>query len=215
MIASAERVHRFASEDLDRMVAAGVLRPDDRVELILGVLYDLSPRRSRHTAAVHKMLDALRAAYSDVGAHVRVQSPLRLAGDSQPEPDLAVVSGAIDDSIDSHPTSAVLVVEVADSSLRLDRVQKASMYATSGVPDYWILNLVDDCLETYTTPVVGATCAAHRLRPRGCGRRPWLGRFRPRVPRGGRSPASTARVSGVGHGAVPSPRVLRFARRLR
>ena len=86
------------------MVAAGVLRPDDRVELILGVLYDLSPRRSRHTAAVHKMLDALRAAYSDVGAHVRVQSPLRLGGDSQPEPDLAVVSGAIDDSIDSHPT---------------------------------------------------------------------------------------------------------------
>ena len=71
---------------------------------------------------------------------------------SEPEPDIAVVRGRIEDYRDAHPTSPVLVVEVADSSLARDRGRKGSLYARAGVPDYWIVNLTDGVLEIYRDP---------------------------------------------------------------
>jgi Uma2 family endonuclease len=81
-----------------------------------------------------------------------VQAPLALDEESAPEPDLAVVRGTWADYRDAHPTSAALLVEVADSSLLFDRDQKGSLYARARVVDYWIINLVDRLLEIYRDP---------------------------------------------------------------
>ena len=95
--------------------------------------------------------EALRAAFAR-GHDVRVQLPIALDLHSEPEPDLSVVAGSVRDYEDQHPTSAVLVVEVADTSLRIDRTTKAALYAHAGVPDYWIVNLADRVLEIHRDP---------------------------------------------------------------
>jgi len=81
-----------------------------------------------------------------------VQLPLALGPYSEPEPDVAVVEGTIDDYVEAHPSTAVLVVEVADASLQFDRTRKAALYARAGIPDYWIVNLLDGVLEVHRQP---------------------------------------------------------------
>jgi hypothetical protein len=82
-----------------------------------------------------------------------MQGPLALDPDSEPEPDVAVVSGAPEDYSRAHPSRAALAVEIADSSLGADREYKGSLYARAGLADYWIVNLVDRVLEVYREPV--------------------------------------------------------------
>jgi len=84
---------------------------------------------------------------------VRTEGPIGLDDDSEPEPDVAVVPGAPDDYAHAHPSRPVLTVEVAESSLALDRQRKGSLYARAGLPDYWVLNLIDRVLEVYREPV--------------------------------------------------------------
>ena len=86
------------------------------------------------------------------GLHVRSQLPLNLTVDSEPEPDVALVTGEPRDHVDSHPESALLIVEVSDSSLASDRERKHRAYARAGIPEYWILDLVHGCLEVHTDP---------------------------------------------------------------
>jgi Uma2 family endonuclease len=95
--------------------------------------------------------EVVRAIFAD-GWLVRVQLPLALDDISEPEPDVAVVPGTARDYRRIHPSEAVLVVEVADTSLRLDRKRKASAYARVGIADYWIVNLVDGVLEVHRQP---------------------------------------------------------------
>jgi Uma2 family endonuclease len=101
------------------------------------------------------------------GFHLRVQLPLALDPDSAPEPDLAIVAGSVRAYRVTHPTSASLVVEVADSSLAFDRSWKASIYARAGIADYWIVNLVDRLLEVYRDPAAdSATPLGYAYRQR-------------------------------------------------
>src|SRR5206468_772316 len=95
--------------------------------------------------------EALRAA---VGPefHVRTQGPLALGTASEPEPDIAIVGGKVRDYRDHHPASAVLIVEIADSSLIYDREDKGSLYARFGIPEYWIINLPEGVIEVYRDP---------------------------------------------------------------
>lgn len=86
-------------------------------------------------------------------SHVRVQLPLALGSDSEPEPDVAVVSGTARDYRNGHPQTALLVVEIADASLAYDREVKGSLYARAGMPEYWLVKLVDSCVEVYRDPV--------------------------------------------------------------
>ena len=86
------------------------------------------------------------------GFDIRAQLPLRLGAQSLPEPDVAVVRGAPRDYLKAHPRTAELVVEVADSSLDIDRGRKLRLYAREGISEYWIINLVDDCVETHRQP---------------------------------------------------------------
>ena len=89
---------------------------------------------------------------SGAGWHVRGQSPIALDDESEPEPDIAVVSGSRRDYAAAHPAQPVLLVEVADSSLSFDRHRKGSLYARARVPEYWIVNLIDRALEIHRNP---------------------------------------------------------------
>ena len=135
------------------MIEAGVLTPEKRVELIDGEILAMTPQGSAHATAVSLVQEALRAAFGSQ-VYVRVQLPLAFGSDSEPEPDVAVVAGSVRDYRDAHPQSALLVVEVADATLAYDRDRKGSLYARAGVPEYWIANLAETCIEVHRDPIV-------------------------------------------------------------
>jgi Uma2 family endonuclease len=120
-----------------------------RVELIGGRVVKMPPMKNAHVIGVSLAEDALRAAFG-AGHWVRTQAPLNLTRTSAPEPDVAVVAGRPRDYTD-HPTTALLVVEVSDTTLAHDR-RKARLYARAGIADYWILNLVAGQLEVHRQP---------------------------------------------------------------
>ena len=141
---------RWTRAEYGRMVEVGLLTEDDRVELVDGEILTMSPHNGPHATAIGLAHEALRAVFAELG-HVRVQLPLALDAMSEPEPDFAVVAGGLRDYLDHHPDSALLVVEVADSTLSFAR-RKGGLYARAGVPEYWIVNLVDPCLEVHRAP---------------------------------------------------------------
>jgi Uma2 family endonuclease len=152
-MAVAVEVHRWTQKEYERMAAEGLFSPDARVELIDGIVYDRTQQNGPHASAVHRGLKVLEKAFPD--HYIRVQSPLALTEDGEPEPDLAVVPGAIDDYDESHPSTALLVVEVADHSLSHDRSVKIPLYARSGIPEAWLQNLKRKTLEVYRDPMDG------------------------------------------------------------
>jgi Uma2 family endonuclease len=141
---------RWTLDDFSRMTELGLFR-GRRVHLLGGVLFEMGHQGPLHFAAIRLVELALAAAFGPA-YWVRTQGPLLLNRDTDPEPDVSVVRGGPRDYPD-HPTSALLVVEVSDSSLRHDRATKASLYASAGIADYWIVNLVDRCLEVRRGPV--------------------------------------------------------------
>jgi Uma2 family endonuclease len=148
-------VHRWTRKEYERAAYAGAFG-DRRVELLDGVVYDMTAQHSPHAAGVQKTRRALEQAFPPSDYDIRVQMPLLLGRYSMPEPDLAVVPGEPDDYVKSHPRSALLVVEVADSSQHHDRVRKVEIYARSGIHEYWIANLAHDFIEVYREPVRGS-----------------------------------------------------------
>jgi Uma2 family endonuclease len=123
---------------------------DRHVELIDGVLYELSTNPPHETAVCLTRI-ALIAIFVP-GHTVRDQKTLDLGRRYQPLPDVAVVIGDPRDYAIKHPTTAVLLVEIADSTLRHDRVVKGHRYARAGIAEYWIVNLIDRQLEIYRRP---------------------------------------------------------------
>jgi Uma2 family endonuclease len=121
-----------------------------RVELIQGDIMVLSPQKFSHYSSVDRVCEVLRDHFG-VGYWVRPQAPMGFGAFSEPEPDVSVVLGRREDYTE-HPTAAILLVEVSDSTLSYDRNRKASLYATAGVADYWIVNLVDGQVEVYRQP---------------------------------------------------------------
>ncbi len=146
------------------MVSGGVFHPEDKLELIDGEIYDVSPQSSRHATAIRLAEDALRRAYGS-GCDVRVQLPAALDGSSEPEPDVAVVEGGPRDYRDAHPTTALLTIEVSDTSLAFDRSTKQATYARNGIPEYWIVNLIDRQVEVYRQPEGGGYTEVSKLTP--------------------------------------------------
>ena len=121
-----------------------------RVELIDGDLIEMPPQKEPHALGITLADAALRKIFGS-GYTFRPQMPLSLSSGNEPEPDLAIVRGR-PRSIRRHPRSAELVIEVADSTLRFDRVTKGSLYAAYKIADYWIVNLVDNQLEVRREP---------------------------------------------------------------
>ena len=153
MAISSPRIKRWTRVEYERLVDLGAFLPGDRLELVGGHLLVREPQGGPHFTAVGLVEDALRAAFGS-GWTVRGQGPIALDDDSEPEPDIAVVPGSRRDHFQAHPSHPVLIVEVADSTLRFDRNAKASLYARAGIEDYWVVNLVDGVLEVRRDPVV-------------------------------------------------------------
>jgi len=152
-VAAQLQVHRWIYEEWDQMVATGFFE-GKRVELIDGKIVDMSPQLPGHSIAIILAAEAMRRAFPGSRSHVRVQMPLRTGNDSEPEPDVAVVKGSVRDaSKTEHPTTALIVIEVADDSLKRDRNIKADLYAAAGIADYWILNLPQRQCEVRRKPV--------------------------------------------------------------
>ncbi len=152
MALPAIQIKRWTRREYDRMAEAGIFGPDDRVQLIEGEIVTMTPQNSPHAAAIGKTQRVLERFFGS-NVWVRVQMPLIIDPDSEPEPDLAVVEGAPDDYRTEHPRTANLVVEVSESTLTLDREHKRPLYARAGIPEYWIVNLAERCLEVYRDPV--------------------------------------------------------------
>jgi len=147
-------VHQWTRDEYYKMAEAGLL-DGKHVELIEGQVIEMSPMGSPHITAVTLTGDVLREVFR-VGYFVRIQGPFDLGELSEPEPDVAVIAGKVRDYADAHPTTAVLIVEVADTSLAYDRTTKVSLYAKAGIEDYWIVNLIERQLEVYRHPTVDA-----------------------------------------------------------
>ena len=145
------RTPRLTRLEYEALVERGTLDENDPIELLDGRLVFREPQGSRHAAACLRIRIALDRAFGR-GYHVRPQFPIALDDASEPEPDIAVVRGRIEDYLDAHPTSPVLVVEVAESSLARNRARKDPLYARAGVPDYWIVNLAGNVLEVHRDP---------------------------------------------------------------
>jgi len=156
LAAQEPRPVRWTREEYYRLAESGVFE-GRRVELIRGEIWEMSPQKSEHAAVVTAVGDLIRPIVEPAGFCVRVQCPLDLGQDTEPEPDVAVVAGKALDYREAHPRTATLIVEVAESTLESDRTRKASLYAASGIEDYWIVNLIDRRLEVYRDPAPDAS----------------------------------------------------------
>ena len=146
------RTKRWTRLEYERLIDLGAFAPEERLELLGGQLDVREPQGRPHATGIRLVARALRAVFGP-DWNIEAQLPVALDEESEPEPDIAVVTGGPRDYIASHPSRPELVVEVALASLALDRGEKASLYARAGVADYWIVNLVDNVLEVYREPV--------------------------------------------------------------
>jgi Uma2 family endonuclease len=123
-----------------------------RVQLVDGEIVEMSPAKPPHATSVELLEIELHSAFGR-RFRIRIQLPIDLGEPSQPEPDACVLRGSPRDSA-QHPATAELVVEVSDATLQYDRNTKARVYARAGIPEYWIVNLVDRQLEVHRNPIV-------------------------------------------------------------
>jgi len=138
------------------MAETGILQQDARVELIRGEIIEMSPIGSRHQACVDRLNSQL-VQQSGPHAIVRVQGPIRLGDDSEPQPDIVLLKPRADFYSQSHPTpdDVLLVIEVADTSYDYDSHIKVPVYAEAGISEVWLVYLMGDCIEVYSQPSNG------------------------------------------------------------
>lgn len=153
------QIRPLKRSEYDRMIELGMFE-EERVELILGMLVKMSPQRAPHASTIERLTELL-ATRLQGRWRLRVQLPLALSDDSEPEPDVAVVALGNYDA--EHPTSALLVIEVAETTLRTDR-SKAAVYASSRIGEYWIVNLDARTVEVYSSPDRDRYAEARTLR---------------------------------------------------
>src|SRR5512132_382071 len=144
-------LHRWTCHEYQRLIDHGFLDEDDPIELLDGLLLVKEPQHSPHRTAVLLVAKALERGFGE-GWFVQTQSPIILDDRSEPEPDVCVVRGSPRDYAAAHPTRPALIVEVAQSGLRIARGRKAAAYARAGIADYWILNRGDRVLEAHREP---------------------------------------------------------------
>lgn len=147
---------RFTVDEYYAMAEAGILSPDERVELLAGEIIEMAAMGSRHAACVAGFEELL---HETLGrrASIRVQTPLRLSGEYEPEPDIAVLRRRDDFYAAGHPgpADALLVIEVSDSTLGSDRRRKLPIYATYGIPEVWLADLTMRRVEAHAEPYAG------------------------------------------------------------
>jgi len=142
---------RWTVDEYYKMYEQGLFQ-GKRVELIKGEIFEMSPMLSPHATSIGLVADILSEIF-DKGFIIRPQMPMSFSKIDEPEPDVAVVEGTRRSFAEAHPTTAVLLVEVALTSLRFDRTKKLSLYAENRIEDYWIVNLKQRRLEVFRQPV--------------------------------------------------------------
>jgi Uma2 family endonuclease len=148
---------RLTSERYFALVDEGLLGPDDRVELLEGIIVAKEPQTPWHASGVRWVFDTLVAALGS-RALVTQQSPFIVGRRSVPEPDVFIVPGTREDYLWRHPGTAHLVVEVSDTSLVQDRLTKSGIYTAAGVPEYWIVSRRGDHIVVAARPLVRKRC---------------------------------------------------------
>lgn len=146
----------FTVTEYHQMIEAGFFKEDDRFELLNGEILEMSPIGPRHAAHVDRLNDVLPDKIRKQ-AIIRVQSPVLLSDYSEPQPDLSLLRRRADYYADGHPVSAdvLLLIEVADSTIEADRRNKIPMYAFAGIPEVWLIDLVNDRIEIHSNPFKG------------------------------------------------------------
>ncbi len=144
-------VRPLTADEVLRMVDAGILAESEPVELLHGVLTAMSPKSPAHSAVKTRLIAWLGPGVAAAGQILRIEDPLVVPDrTSLPEPDLAVVEDG--DHTAHHPTTALLVIEVAVSSLRVDTGVKPRLFAEAGVAEYWVVDVPGHCVHTYARP---------------------------------------------------------------
>lgn len=156
MVAVFPQKHLTDIAEWHRMGEAGIFPPDSRMELIEGEILHMAPIGFNHAGHVARLIHAL-APLVQHQAIINAQNPVQLGVLSEPEPDFVLLRPDQDFYTTRHPNAAdvLLLVEVSDSTLRFDRSEKLYLYATHQIPEYWIVNLIDNCLEVYRQPQDG------------------------------------------------------------
>ncbi|MCL2933506.1 MAG: Uma2 family endonuclease [Trichodesmium sp. MAG_R03] len=135
------KIHLWTLTEYHKMIDCGILTPESRVELLEGLIVEMNPQRAPHAATTQQTSDYLKAQLTQQ-AHIRMQLPVTLLT-SEPEPDIAVVK--IDPQVygDRHPSPKEIffLVEISDTTLRIDRQEKALIYAKANISEYWILDV--------------------------------------------------------------------------
>lgn len=143
---------KFTVEQYYQMAETGILAPDERVELLEGEIIEMAPIGPRHLICVNKLTRYLNSQL-DESIMVNTQNPIRLTNFSEPEPDVSLIKDAA--QLTEVPTSeaTLLAIEVSDSTLDRERSIKQRIYANAKIPEYWIINLPEDVVEVYRTPM--------------------------------------------------------------
>lgn len=157
-----ERLHRFSVAQYHQLIEGGILGPNERVELLEGWIVEKMTRKPIHDATIQQIIDgAMKRLPNDWSC--RPQCAITTL-ESEPEPDFAIVRGSAKDYRHRHPGPADvgLVIEVADSSLALDRDWKIRIYGRAGIRNYWIVNLIEWTVEVFTDPTGDADNPTYR-----------------------------------------------------
>ncbi|NES03750.1 MAG: Uma2 family endonuclease [Okeania sp. SIO2F4] len=149
------KIHLWTVAEYHQMIDCGILTPESRVELLEGRIIKMNPQRAPHAATTQRTSDYLKSQLSQQ-AHIRMQLPVTLSN-SEPEPDIAVVH--IDSKAygDRHPSlqEIFFLIEISDTTLRIDRQEKALIYAGANIPEYWVLDVVQRQAYIYRHPTPG------------------------------------------------------------
>ena len=155
-------VHPFTVDEVHEMVRVGIVDPDAHVELLDGVLAEMSPQSTAHAYALRELTALAGPAAAAAGLRLNVQCPLDVGSDiTLPEPDIAITPFA---GRDKYASAAVLVVETGVTSVRYDLGRKADIYASAAVPDLWVLDVQRRLLVVHRAPVDGRYTDVRTLR---------------------------------------------------
>jgi Uma2 family endonuclease len=160
---------RFTVDEYDRMAEAGILTPEDRVELIEGEIVHMAAIGAHHAVCVSTLGELLITTLRG-RAFVRLQNPVRLPDDSEPEPDVAVLRLPRERYRRGHPgpPDVLFVAEVVETSHRYDRLIKLPLYARAGIPEAWLVDLPGEAIEVYREPGPAGYARSERISRDGC-----------------------------------------------
>ncbi len=148
---------KFTVEEYEKMTTEGIIKPDEKVELIRGEIIKMSPMGTRQAAGIYRLTQLFYRKFGDL-ILLGVQNPIRLNNNSQPEPDLSLLIPRSDFYVAAYPCpqDIYLIIEVSDSTLDYVRYTKIPLYAEANIQEVWIVNLKEECLEVYRHPLQGS-----------------------------------------------------------